>query len=110
MYNDLSFLFFFGGGGAPLGCPSGEKRPYPMASSGKPLGERQLAVPPGPNIILLSGMREETNDHVHQLSEDGGSAGRMMPPPSPPTDTNVGRGIDDVLEMIFFHAWSAGNF
>ena len=35
-----------------------------MASSGKPLGEPQLAVPPGPNIILLSGMREETNDHV----------------------------------------------
>ena len=35
-----------------------------MASSGKPLGEPQLAVPPGPNIILLSGMREVTNDQV----------------------------------------------
>ena len=38
----LFFVFLW----APLRCPSGEKRSRPMASSGKPLGERQLAIPP----------------------------------------------------------------
>ena len=39
----LIFFFFLW---APLGCPSGEKQSRPMASSRKPLGERQLAIPP----------------------------------------------------------------
>ena len=49
-----------------------------MASSGKPLGEPQLAVPPGPNIILLSGMREVTNDQVGSGLHDHSFSIRLL--------------------------------
>ena len=70
-----------------------------MASSGKPLGEPELAVPPGPNIILLSGMLEVTNDQVgsfffffffghHKDALQGKNGLGQWPRPENPWDTH----------------------
>ena len=92
-YHSLKLTFFLGGGGHPIrDTVQGKNQSRPVASSGKPLGERQLAIPLEIKIYTPYQDAGGTNDQVGQGFLDHS----YLPPASGDSISNCTRRVVEI--------------